>query len=72
MSAYGYGPDGPAWTSFSTEQQGSIVDEWFAGLDNPDKRGRQKAYAPMDSNDTGPNQNPYYRYVRDHIRAGIA
>src|SRR5262249_10818301 len=29
--AYTYGPPGREWHSFGLEQQGSIVDDWFAG-----------------------------------------
>jgi hypothetical protein len=71
MSAYGYGTAGGSWSSFGTEQQGSIVDEWFAGSNNPSD-GPQKGYPPMHSIDQGPDQNPYFRYIRDNVRTGIA
>jgi hypothetical protein len=66
-SAYSYGPPGPSWNEFGTESQGSIVDEWFAGNKFPAEGGQQKSYNPMDS-----STNPYYRYIRDNIRAGIS
>jgi hypothetical protein len=75
MSAYSYGPAGSPWSSFGTEQQGSIVDEWFAGNAMPDFLGqeeRQRAFPPMHADDQGAGQNPYFRYIRDNIRAGIA
>lgn len=72
MSTYGYGPAGNAWGSFGTEQQGSIVDQWFAGKNDPDTRSQQRAYPPMHDDDQGEGQNPYYRYVRDNIRTGIS
>jgi hypothetical protein len=72
MSAYGYGPAGLSWGSFGTEQQGSVVDQWFAGSTDPDTRSVQRSYPPMDSDDQEAAQNPYYRYIRDNIRAGIA
>jgi hypothetical protein len=72
MSAYSYGPPGPPWGSFGTEEQASIVDEWFAGDKNPNELGLQHAYAPMSADDQGPGQNSYYRYIRDNIRTGIA
>jgi hypothetical protein len=75
MSAYSYGPPGPPWSSFGTEQQASIVDEWFAGNKMPDfeeKNERQRAFPPMHEAVEGPVQNPYFRYIRDNIRAGIA
>jgi hypothetical protein len=72
MSAYSYGPAGANWGSFGTEQQGSIVDQWFAGSNDPDTRSMQRGFPPMHSDDQGTNQNPYYRYIRDNIRAGIA
>lgn len=71
MSAYDYGPPSDPWSSFGTEQQGSIVDEWFAGSSSPDS-GRQSGYPAMSEDDWSPNQNPYYRYIRDNIRTGIA
>jgi hypothetical protein len=72
MSAYAYGPAGPSWGAFGTEQQGSIVDQWFAGDKDPDGRSQQRKYPPMHSDDQGMGQNPYYRYIRDNIRTGIA
>ncbi len=77
MSAYSYGPAGPPWGDFGTEQQASIVDEWFAGSAFPtdpnriDTR-RQGAFPMRHADRDGPNQNPYFRYLRDNIRAGIA
>lgn len=72
MSAYGYGAPGPSWGSFGTEQQASIVDQWFAGSSDPDSRSMQRDFPPMHSVDDGTGQNPYYRYIRDNIRTGIA
>jgi hypothetical protein len=80
MSAYQYGPSGPPWGSFGTEQQAAIVDEWFAGSDMPDFVGkveRQREFPPRHDKGPGedpanPKPNPYFRYVRDNIRAGIA
>ena len=72
MSAYGYGPAGRSWGSFGTEQQCSIVDQWFAGSNDPDDRSMQRAFPPMHSADQETGQNPYYRYIRDNIRTGIA
>jgi hypothetical protein len=67
MSVYEYGPPGPNFDTFNLEQQGAIVDGWFAG-NLARERGQQSAYAPMLTDDA----NPYWRYVRDHIRAGVA
>ncbi len=61
MGVYQYGPAGRAWSAFNLEQQASIVDEWFAG------GGRQHMFRPMTNDDT----NPYFRYIRDNIRATI-
>jgi hypothetical protein len=72
MSAYAYGPAGPSWGSFGTEQQGSIVDQWFAGNTDPDPRSMQRGFPPTHSDDQGTGQNPYFRYIRDNIRTGIA
>lgn len=72
MSAYWYGDAGPEWGAFGTEQQGSIVDQWFAGNMDPDTRSRQRGYTPMNEEEYGASGNPYYRYIRDNIRRGIA
>lgn len=72
MSAYRYGPPNGSWSSFGTEQQASIVDEWFAGSNSPDRSSKQRAYPPMFEDDQTPAQNPYYRFIRDNIRTGIA
>jgi hypothetical protein len=61
-SVYVYGPPGPSWSTFKLEQQGAIVDQWFAGTKTvvvPNRRA-------MDPND------PYFVYIRDNIRAGQA
>lgn len=56
-SAYRYGaPDRP-WEKFGLEAQGAIVDQWFGGTRVADQK-------PMDPAD------PYFRYIRDNIRAG--
>jgi hypothetical protein len=60
MSAYGYGPAGGPWSSFGTEQQGSVVDDWFAGTGNQQPFGKAS------------DSNPYFRYIRDNIRTGIS
>jgi hypothetical protein len=72
MSAYSYGSPSGSWSSFGTEQQASIVDEWFAGSNSPDISSKQRAYPPMFEDDQTPAQNPYYRFIRDNIRTGIA
>jgi hypothetical protein len=79
MSAYAYGPPEASWQSFGTEGQASVVDEWFAGdihraYRGPKSKspGPQSKRPPMHSDDRGTNQNPYYRYIRDNIRTGIA
>jgi hypothetical protein len=75
MSAYDYGPAGPPWGSFNTEQQAAIVDGWFAGSDAPqlvDKVQPQRMLPPMSSVDVTQGGNPYFRYIRDNVRAGIA
>lgn len=71
MSAYSYGAASGDWSSFGTEQQGSIVDEWFAGSAHP-SNGPQKAFPPMHTEDQAATQNPYFRYIRDNIWTGIA
>lgn len=73
MSKYAYGPPGGAWSSFGTEQQASIVEHWFAGPGAKDEKNRQWKDLPgLDDEETPPPQNPYYRYIRDNIRSGVA
>jgi hypothetical protein len=64
---YKYGGAGTGWSDFNLEQQGSIVDQWFAGNGYPDSN--QGAYPPMDNTvlATGACRNPYYVYIRDNI-----
>lgn len=71
MSAYQYGAASSSWASFGTEQQASIVDDWFAGKDCPGMTPQTK-YPPMDTRDSGQVFNPYFRYIRDNIWTGIA
>ena len=56
-SSYKYGEAGPLWKDFNIEQQGAIVDQWFGG-------SRVANQTPEDPGD------PYFRYIRDNIRAG--
>ncbi|NUS00867.1 MAG: hypothetical protein HOV67_37080 [Kribbellaceae bacterium] len=66
-SAYGYGPATESWGDFGTEGQANLVEEWYAGA------GQQKDYGAMSEDTPGtPALNPYFRYVRDNIRAGIS
>lgn len=60
---YKYGGAGPGWSVFNLEQQGAIVDQWFAGS------GNQAGYPPMDKTvlPSGACENPYYVYIRDNI-----
>jgi hypothetical protein len=60
---------------YGPEQQGAIVDEWFAGSTTKPKKNNtnlQIKFPPMDDHDESPAVNPYYRYLRDNIRTGIA
>jgi hypothetical protein len=72
MSAYDYGPPDRQWNAFGTEEQASIVDEWFAGSDAPPLRNKAMRQRPFKPMDTEQNGNPYFRYLRDNIRTGIA
>ncbi|MFT4088102.1 MAG: hypothetical protein QM658_13325 [Gordonia sp. (in: high G+C Gram-positive bacteria)] len=74
MSAYSYGPAVLPWHEFGTEQQASIVDEWFAGSKIRVRDQRQFGYPPRDERTDvdSPNANPYFRYIRDNIRTGIS
>ena len=59
-SVYEYGPPGPPWRKFNLEQQGAIVDQWFAGTPT--------AVVPI-RNAMDPN-DPYFAYIDGNIRAG--
>jgi len=59
---YNPGLSGADWSRYNLEQQGSIVDRWFAGQ----RGGDLSAHRPMDS------EHPYYRYLRDSILGGAA
>lgn len=72
MSAYAYGSADRSWGSFGTEEQAKLVDEWFAGRTKPEPTGRQSAYEAKSEDSGTPEQNPYFRYIRDNIRTGIA
>lgn len=69
-SAYDYGPAGGPWEAYGTEAQASVVEDWFAGS-NSHNGGLQSAYSPMDAGREGEPPNPFYPYIRDHIRAGV-
>jgi hypothetical protein len=59
-NVYEYGPPGPDWSSqLNAEQQGAIVDQWFAG------NGHSAGYFPMDQ------ENVYYRYIWENILARV-
>jgi hypothetical protein len=59
---YKYGPAGPGWSALNLEQQGAVVNGWYAG--NNDRLTVQSGYGPMDT-----ATNPYYMYIRDNIMA---
>ena len=69
-SAYNYGPAGFEWQSFGTEQQASVVDEWFAGNRMPlgvRPQQPQVGFQPMEIDD---GKNPYAHYILDEVRSG--
>jgi hypothetical protein len=75
MSAYDYGPAGPPWQEFGTEMQAAIVDGWFAGNMAPQIPGKnqpQGGFPAQSEADVTQGGNPYFRYVRDNIRSGVA
>jgi hypothetical protein len=57
---YKYGPAGPGWSALNLEQQGAIVNGWYAGSN--DRGTLQGSYRAMDT-----ATNPYYVYIRDNI-----
>jgi hypothetical protein len=62
---YAYGPAGPAWSDLNLEQQGQIVNQWFAGSE--DSGGHQSQWLPMNR-----TENPYFRYISGNILTGSA
>ena len=66
-NVYLYGPPGPPWNTFNVEQQGQIVNEWFAGSgQQAGLFGPQALFLPMDPND------PYAKYIQNNILTGSA
>jgi hypothetical protein len=63
MDVYKYGPAGGRWGDFNLEQQGKIVDEWFAG------NGQQRGAMPKETDES---KNGYWRYIRDNIRSRVS
>ena len=57
---YAYGPPGPDWSSLNLEQQGAIVNQWFAGSGDPDPQ--QGQWSAMNT-----AANPYFRYISSNI-----
>jgi hypothetical protein len=57
-SVYAYDGPGPGWDDFNLEQQGSIVDDWFAAT------GKSTGFRPMDQG------SPYYRYIWTDLLGG--
>ena len=60
VGVYDVPPPGPPWSSMNLEAQASVVDQWFAGEPTASVPNR----AAQDEND------PYFGYIRDNIRAG--
>ncbi|MEO9264737.1 MAG: hypothetical protein ABI282_11660 [Candidatus Baltobacteraceae bacterium] len=63
-NVYAYGAAGPPWSSFNLEQQGQIVNQWFAGSDDPN--GHSASYPPCSP------ASPYYQYIAGNILARSA
>lgn len=61
QAVYAYPAAGPDWSTFNLEQQGAIVDEWFGGDPTPSVPNRSQENT----------DDPYFRYIRDNIRAGV-
>ena len=61
MSVYRYGAADRPYGKFNLEQRAHIVDDWFGGT------GNQKDHGEKKEDDT----NPYFKYIRDNIRARI-
>lgn len=65
---YHVDPPGLAWQQYGVEGQGALVDQWYGGIatvDAPIRTVRTSPDAPDNQND------PYFPYIRDNIRAGI-
>lgn len=62
---YAYGPAGPVWSDFNLEQQGQIVNQWFAGNNDPGSpQGSWPALAT--------SGNPYFGYIQNNVLTGSA
>ena len=71
MDVYRYTAPDRDFGRFNLEQQASIVDDWFAGSNNPSE-SPQQSFPEMHSEEHGPTQNPFFRYIRDNIRRRIS
>jgi hypothetical protein len=75
MAIYQYGPAaGTPWSAFNLEQQGKIVEQWFAGAGRQSMTPPQLAAHGLETAAMIENEaiNPYFRYIRDNIRQRIA
>lgn len=75
---YDYDTSAMNWSDYNDEQQGKIVEHWYAGsltqtLDVPPRNTNpQSGYLPQaEYDEEDPRHNPYWRFIRDHIRAGV-
>jgi hypothetical protein len=67
QDVYQYGDASQGWSQFNLEQQGAIVDQWYAGSLNGGTK--QSGYNPQDRrmNADGTYFNPYYKFIHDNI-----
>jgi len=67
---YVVGPPSTPWRDFNLEQQASVVEEWFRGEETLEWRnamlGQQVVDRPAMS-----DTDPYFHYIRDHVRPGV-
>jgi hypothetical protein len=74
MSAYIYGSAGQPWGDAPSSKVRLSMNGFAGSTTKPKKNNPnlQIKFPPMDDHDESPAVNPYYRYLRDNIRTGIA
>lgn len=64
------GPPTTRWGDFNLEQQASLVDEWFLGKETPEWHNALQPPNSTDERIPMAETDPYFHYIRDHIRQG--
>ncbi len=71
---YQYGPPSSKWSDFGVEGQGAVVDQWFGGIAvvNAPLRYQNWIGMPDSKNPNLPQNDPYFGFIHNNIRANQA